>query len=521
MGDFHDPEEKILGSVVKKLVLLYSLLFAFKSEARFYETGARAKGMAGAHVAVVNDSTAVYWNPAAMAFINSRFSMNINAGAREYTYGEFLEKTGRMFEEYVNKKYGEYENKISYIKDVLPEKDQLSTDDVALIIHLTTDTLELLSSDFYLNLGGSASIPVAVKNYGTGAFTYYMAGGWFVPDLETVGSSSEDVSNSIERLADAPEEPSRHFFTDGVRKDLIEKIENLGGDWERVNPLTGRTYAEDYVYRIEIALLNEGIPPGRNERRYADSAYRVARGTKRIEDMIGEDYRFNKTKIAMKTLFLTEVPISYARKINENLAIGGSLKVLYGVAYQRDLRFMEEVNWDEFKDEILRFGNGKTNLGIDLSLFYRKGFFSAGLIAKNINFPSFDTNTGGLIRLYPQLRGGVGFKFFRLLTLAADMDLYPVKSLNRNVKEMDFSLGTEVDLFNVAFLRGGYKHSLTCPSELGEFGVGLGFNLYIMKLDMGVTLGNFTRVNVRNGDKVETYTLPTDISAEISFVMVF
>jgi hypothetical protein len=495
------------------LIAVLSLFVSSKTEARFYDIGARAKGMAGAQVAVVNDASAVYWNPAALSFIKPKFSMGINASAQFYTYGDFIGKATDMFDEYVNEKYEGYDNKISYIKDVLPNKDEISPSDVGLMIGLTKDILDLFSSDFYIDITGYAGIPAAVKNYGIGAFSFYKAGAWFVPDLESTGSPSPDAVTAIERLADNPPEPSQHFFSDDVRNDLIKRIEDLGGDWALTNPSTGRRYAEDYVYRVEEALIKDGYKPGLNEKKFADAAYRVARGTKMIEDFAAPDYTLNKTKITLKTLFLTEVPISYSYRLNDKIAIGGSFKVLYGVGYQRDLRFMEEINWDDFKDEAFKFGSGKTNVGIDLSLLYSEGFLRAGFIAKNINFPSFDTNTGGRIRLYPQLRGGVGFVFFKnLLTVACDMDLYPVKSLNRDIKEMDLSLGAEVNLKWVAF-RGGYRHSLTEGIELGEFGVGMGFDIYIMKIDIGFTLGNFV--------EVKGWNLPTDVSGELSFVMLF
>mgnify|MGYP000479119444 CR=1 FL=1 len=489
------------------------LFICVKSEARFYDIGARAKGMAGAQVAVVNDASAVYWNPAALAFIKPKFSMTINTAVQEYTYGDFIEKATGMFDEYVNEEYEGYDNKISYIKDVLPDKDEISEGDVGLLIGLTKDVLDLLSSDFYIDVGGYAGIPLAGKNYGGGAFSFYKAGAWFVPDLESTGSPSPEATTAIERLADNPPEPSQHFFSDKVRNDLIKKIENLGGDWANTNPSTGRTYAQDYVYRIEAGLIKEGYKPGVNEKKFADAAYSVAKGTKMVEDFAATDYTLNQTRIALKTLFLVEVPVSYAYRLNDKIAIGGSFKVLYGLGYQKDLRFMQEINWDDFRDEAFNFGNGKTNIGIDLSLLYSESFLRAGFIAKNINAPSFDTNTGGSIRLYPQLRGGAGFVLFKnLLTLACDMDLYPVKSLNRDIKEMDLSVGAEVNLKWVAF-RGGYRHSLTEGRELGEFGLGMGFDIYIMKIDMGFTLGNFV--------EIEGWNIPTDISGEISFVMLF
>jgi hypothetical protein len=49
--------------------------------------GARAMGLGGAYVAVVEDSTATYWNPAGLGFLNKRLEMTfMHIGANEVSY---------------------------------------------------------------------------------------------------------------------------------------------------------------------------------------------------------------------------------------------------------------------------------------------------------------------------------------------------------------------------------------------------------------------------------------------------
>src|SRR5512139_632540 len=69
------------------LLLSLALLAApvASQAAQFAVFGPRALGMGGASVAAVNDSTAVYWNPAALAdFRKTDIRLSAGAAARDY-----------------------------------------------------------------------------------------------------------------------------------------------------------------------------------------------------------------------------------------------------------------------------------------------------------------------------------------------------------------------------------------------------------------------------------------------------
>ena len=58
---------------------------------QFYHYGARAKGMGGAFVAVVDDATAYYWNPASLSFLYQRGEMLFTAGRELVNRGQMVE----------------------------------------------------------------------------------------------------------------------------------------------------------------------------------------------------------------------------------------------------------------------------------------------------------------------------------------------------------------------------------------------------------------------------------------------
>ena len=68
------------------LALIISLLTPVPASAQTFETfGTRAAGMGGAFVAVADDASAVYWNPAGLALGGSYFSLvlDYNQGKAE------------------------------------------------------------------------------------------------------------------------------------------------------------------------------------------------------------------------------------------------------------------------------------------------------------------------------------------------------------------------------------------------------------------------------------------------------
>jgi len=388
------------NGIKKIFVFLVVLLIrdpAFSLEFSFY--GARSIGMGGTGVGIVSDGTAVYWNPAALGFMN-KFGLDINGGAGASLYGNIIKDVQDLME-------SDYFTIIRQAR----EKDELDNNDIFAMINLGSKILDIMGKEVGFGIKGSGGLTLRVSRYGGGAFAFYDAGIYPVIDDKNLGSLAPEGVNPVEKLAGNGGD-MKGYFTDEQRGKLITDIEKLGGDWARINPSTGNTYAVDYINRIETSFLNKD-PSLRATDLTVSTTYTVAKGTQ-----LFNDFAANNTSVRVRGLILSEfVPFSMGYKISENLSIGGSFKILVGNAFDSTrLAFAIEngetnyINGNEMIDMLISSGKTSTNIGLDLAFLFRTKRVSLGLLLRNINFPSFKTNEGTTLRANMQTRAGVGFK---------------------------------------------------------------------------------------------------------------
>lgn len=223
------------------------------------------------------------------------------------------------------------------------------------------------------------------------------------------------------------------------------------------------------------------------------------------------EYALNnkKTTVIAKGLLLTEVPVSYAQTFSfpqGELSVGGSLKFMSGITYTQTLDIDSEDTdtLDENKKD-------STNMGIDLGLLFQPTELSKlqiGLVAKNLNSPSFDTANGADIKVAPQVRTGLLYSLNDDVDIASDLDLTTNETLINGFDTQ--MLGGGVDYHPVSWfaLRGGLMQNLANSNDGLVYTAGMALGFEKFQLDIsgqmssnegsygGDNMPKYSRVNV-------------------------
>lgn len=190
-------------------------------------------------------------------------------------------------------------------------------------------------------------------------------------------------------------------------------------------------------------------------------------------------------------LALVEVPVGYGHTIYTaagDINIGGAVKFIQAFGY----RYPGEINFGDFEIEMPKLSDMtmQQTFGIDLGVLYTPSFlrkFNIGLVAKNLNAPQIQMNTGSPITLNPQLRAGVSYELLDFLTLAFDADILPNNTLSlTNPKSQMIGGGVLADFKYIDFRLGAMKD---LQSKAGESAIlTTGINLFGF-LDVAVEYG--------------------------------
>lgn len=189
-------------------------------------------------------------------------------------------------------------------------------------------------------------------------------------------------------------------------------------------------------------------------------------------------------RMALRGLEARQLAFSYGYAFSDKtFAVGITAKVIQGASYSGfvDLQGGNGVTISN------RFGEPtiSTTYGIDLGALYKPvSWIRFGIVAKDINSPTFDDAGGGEIKLDPQVRGGVALNPWSTLTLTADIDLTANKTLLPNVKSRILSLGAEQTfLTEFLSLRIGTFKNLEDADRPFIPTAGLGLRLFFLRAD--------------------------------------
>jgi len=190
--------------------------------------------------------------------------------------------------------------------------------------------------------------------------------------------------------------------------------------------------------------------------------------------------------MALLGLEVRQVAFSYAYAFSDKtFSIGVTGKLLQGAAFSGSTTLTGGTNvsiTDNFGKPTL-----STAFGIDVGAIYRpSSWLRFGLVAKDINQPTFDAPGGGELKLGPQLRGGVAVNPYSSLTLTVDVDATSNKTFVPGVKSQVLSLGAEQTIFSefMSFRLGAFKNMKDAGTPFTPT-AGLGLRIFAFRMDVG------------------------------------
>ncbi len=191
--------------------------------------------------------------------------------------------------------------------------------------------------------------------------------------------------------------------------------------------------------------------------------------------------------MALRGLEARQAALSYAYAFQDRtFALGATLKVIQGAAYNTSVA-VQGAEGDA--GLVSDFGKAKisTKVGIDVGAIVRpSSWLRAGLVAKDINEPTFDAPNGERYKLTPQVRGGLAVNPWETMTISFDADMTSNKTLIPGQKSRVIGLGLEQTLLaeTLSLRAGATKNTEDAASKLMPT-AGLGLKLWILRMDLG------------------------------------
>jgi len=190
-------------------------------------------------------------------------------------------------------------------------------------------------------------------------------------------------------------------------------------------------------------------------------------------------------QMALRALEARQMAFSYAYAFaDKRFSVGVTGKVIQGAAYNTTTNLQGGVD----PNLLDNFGKAEisTSYGIDLGAMYRpSSWLKFGVVAKDINQPTFDAPGGLQYKLTPQVRGGVAVSPWSTMTITADMDITSNQTLVPGLKSQVLSLGIEQTILSefISFRVGTYKNVQDAGSIFTPT-AGLGLRMYSFRLDV-------------------------------------
>lgn len=491
---------------VSLAVALLALMVPAATAQQFNFVGSRFQGMGGAGVATVTDSTAQYWNPAALGFkkkgewdvqlpvtVGTAIQNNALENVSEVVYGydqasgviEALQDGGG-----VAPTSGEIDSTIQWLTDL----DALG------------DSAESVYGQVGIGLLGN------VGHFAFGAISNTNITSYPDVDLANIGFDLTSFSDFLSAVSPNP----------GQLQTLKDQVDAQPSPfWDAANSAA-----------FVDAFINA---PGVDA-----NAPNVQQLILDISGVVGDsqfDFANNTSGVVAVALSIQEIGLSYGyalpmpffKPFDKKLSVGATAKYMMGISFARASLYTDGISGsglgsiDGFDESTI-----SSNFGLDLALDFRPFEFARiGLVARNVNAPKFSAGEAGDIRVRPAVRLGMSVTPIERLVLAMDVDLTDNRWGTVDWKLPDptyssrlISLGSEYTIplgkpCALALRFGGYSNLTGSDNSNWAMTGGLGLKLWGFWLDMSAG-GSFQKNRVRTGDT--TYVnVPDRLNAGLGF----
>jgi len=524
-----------IATLVVVLLSVAPLLARWVDAAPFQILGPRAVGMGGAGVAVADGLEASYWNPAAYGLYRHRTVIGRGPVARPLRPRVTRDPLDTLPPATALGVGGgvtarDYADILSAVNWFLDVAEQWKTPSTALVLSTLRDFRD----------GGVSEVRQRVADLNVDG------GG-----LETQAQAQVVVRRGwwgigYRRLFDLTAQAvafDTHLGLEGLNRDALtvlfwqlpERASTLSPFLTRNNARVPKQLAK---VPATFAALHRKI--GRARFRAATAPARRVPGLKSVVDRVWRSYNAvdtglaiaaeanhpegsfadNKSFVRWRGAKIDEVPLTAGVPLTSHIFVGANLKWMSATTYFQEIEVFNRkdgLNPGEFDA-----GSGSdSDFGVDLGILYAAESWRAGVLARNLNSPSFDyPKLGGIDRgaftLDPQVRGGVAWLPWHALLLAADLDLTRNHAALPDVASRILSAGLEYTPWSWLALRLGIIHDL--EQDATGYSGGIGLHTRHLALDVAVA-ANVTRTHVHRDlvpkdSFLNDKSIPSDVAVD-------